>query len=194
MKNKALGRKAKMPKTWLITALLAAGAVAYVIFVFVPFQRTIDALRSQVQERHQQIVQAKSLAGTVAQARVRLASAQEVSRNWRAEAPKQSQLITHFANLTQQAEAAGVAIDRIDPLPAVELNLVAQQNVTMQFHAPFAAVFDLLYRLESQGGSLWVRDLRLQAGSGSDSTLRGELTLTIFVDRNDLRNSSDYAN
>lgn len=188
MKGKPFGRKAKMPKTWIITALLAACAVAYVVFIFLPFQRTIDAVRAQTQERGQQIMQAQSMAGTLAQARLRLASAQEVSKNWRAEAPKQSQLITHFANLTQKAEAAGVAIDRIDPLPAVELNLVAQQNVTMQFHAPFAAVFDLLHRLESQPGSMWVRDLRLQAGSTSDSTLRGELTLTIFVDR------SDYAN
>jgi hypothetical protein len=120
--------------------------------------------------------------------RLRLASAHEVSRAWRAQAPKQSQLITHFASLTQHAEEAGVAIDRIDPLPAVELNLVAQQNVTMQFHAPFAAVFDLLHRLEALPGTMWVRDLRLQAGSTDDSTLRGELTLTIFVDR------ADYAN
>jgi hypothetical protein len=90
--------------------------------------------------------------------------------------------------LTQQAEAAGVAIDRLDPLPAIELNLITQQNVTMQFHAPFSAVFDLLHRLEALPGTIWVRDLRLQAGSGSDSMLRGELTLTIFVDR------ADYAN
>jgi hypothetical protein len=70
----------------------------------------------------------------------------------------------------------------------VELNLIAQQNVTMQFHAPFAAVFDLLQRLEALPGTLWVRDLRLHATSETDNTLRGELTLTIFADH------SDYAN
>jgi Tfp pilus assembly protein PilO len=180
--------KSGKPKTWLITALLAAGAVAYVVFVFLPQQRSIGVLRSQVQERHQQIMQAQSLAGTVAQARLRLASTREVSRQWRAEAPKQAQLITHFANLTKQAEEAGVAIDRLDPLPAIELNLIAQQSVTMQFHAPFPSVFDLLGRLEALPGTLWVRDLRLHANSETDNTLRGELTLTIFVDR------SDYAN
>jgi Tfp pilus assembly protein PilO len=188
MKRKITSRKARMPKTWLITALLAAGAVAYVVFVFLPFQQTINGLRAQVQERNQQIMQAQSMTGTLAQARLRLASAHEVGRQWRDQAPKQSQLVTHFASLTQQAEAAGVAIDRLDPLPAIELNLITQQNVTMQFHAPFSAVFDLLHRLEALPGTIWVRDLRLQAGSGSDSMLRGELTLTIFVDR------ADYAN
>ncbi len=188
MKAKPTSRKAKMPKTWLITALIASSAVAYVMFVFLPFQRKINVLRAQVQERSQQIMQAQSMTNTLAQARLRLAAAHEVSQQWRAQAPKQSQLITHFANLTQQAEAAGVAIDRLDPLPAVEMNLIAQQNVTLQFHASFAAVFDLLDRLESLPGTMWVRDLRLQAGTSSDSILRGELTLTIFVDR------ADYAN
>jgi Tfp pilus assembly protein PilO len=189
VKKKSFQRnKTGPPKTWLITGLLAAGAIAYVVFVFLPCQHTISGLRGQVQERRQQIMQAQSLAGTVAQARLRLASAREVATQWRAEAPKQSQLITHFASLTKQAAEAGVAIDRLDPLPAVELNLIAQQNVTMQFHAPFAAVFDLLARLEALPGTLWIRDIRLHANSETDNTLRGELTLTIFVDR------TDYAN
>lgn len=188
MKSKSANRKAKRPQTWLITALLAASAVAYVMFVFVPFQRTIGALRNQVQERSQQIVQAQSLVGTVAQARLRLAAAREVSDAWRSTAPRQAQLVTHFASLTQRAEEAGVAIDRLDPLPAVELHLLAQQNVSLQFHGSFAAIFDFLQRLEALPGTLWVRDLRLQDSTENGNTLRGELTLTIFVDR------ADYAN
>jgi len=188
MKKKITNRKTGKPKTWLITGLLAACAIAYVVFVFLPFQRSIGELRAQVQERRQQIMQAQSLGGTVAQARLRLAAAREVAQQWRADAPRQAQLITHFASLTKQAEEAGVAIDRLDPLPAVELHLVAQQNVTMQFHASFAAIFDLLRRLEALPGTLWVRDLRLHANSETDNSLRGELTLTIFVDR------ADYAN
>jgi Tfp pilus assembly protein PilO len=188
MRAKSTSRKARKPQTWLITALLAAGAVAYVVFVFVPFQRTISGLRNQVQERSQQIVQAQSLVGTVAQARLRLVAAREVSEKWRADAPRQAQLVTHFASLTQKADEAGVVIDRLDPLPAVELNLIAQQNISMQFHGPFPAIFDLLERLESLPGTLWVRDVRLQASTANDDTLRGELTLTIFVDR------ADYAN
>src|SRR5262245_35161715 len=188
MKKKNNTKKTGQPKTWLITGLLAGAAVAYVIFVFLPLQRSIDVLQGQVQERRQQIMQAQSLAGTVAQARVRLVSAKEVSQHWRSDAPRQAQLITHFASLTQQAELAGVTIDRLNPLPAVELNLIAQQNVSMTFQGTFVAIFDLLHRLEALPGTIWVRDLRLHANSETDNTLRGELTLTIFVDR------ADYAN
>ena len=188
MKKKTLNRKVEQPKTWLVTGFLAAAAVAYVVFVFLPVQNSMNQLRQQVQERRQQIMQAQSLVGTVSQTRVRLAAAREVCQLWRSEAPRPSQIITHYASLTQQADEAGVAIDRLDPLPMVELNLIAQQNVTMQFHAPFSAVFDLVHRLEGLPGTIWLRDLRLQAPSDTDNTLRGELTLTIFVDR------SDYAN
>jgi len=55
----------------------------------------------------------------------------------------------------------------------------------MQFHADFAKVFDLLHRLESLPGTLWIRDVKLQTVADNDNTLRGELTLTIFADRAD---------
>src|SRR5438094_6284539 len=99
MKKKTFARKSGKPKTWLITGLLAAAAIAYVIFIFLPLQRSINRLQQQVQERRQQIMQANSLAGTVAQVRVRLASAREVSNQWRSKSPRHSQLITHYASL-----------------------------------------------------------------------------------------------
>src|SRR3954467_7256100 len=117
MKKKSLTRKAGKPKTWLVTGLLAAGAVAYVVFIFLPLQNSINKLRQQIQERRQQIMQAESLVGTVAQTRMRLVAAREVCQQWRAESPHQAQIITHYASLTQQAGEAGVSIDRLDPLP-----------------------------------------------------------------------------
>jgi Tfp pilus assembly protein PilO len=183
--KKKKAQKAGKPQTWLITALLASGSVAYVVFLFLPTQRSIHALRSQVQERRQQIVQGQSMVRTVAQARLRLAAANEVGQQWRDQSPQQSEVSAHLASLTKHAQAAGVAIDRLDPLPPVDLQLLSEQNISLHFHAPFAKIFDLLERLESIPGSLWIRDLRLQASSDASDNLRGELTLPIFVDRTD---------
>jgi Tfp pilus assembly protein PilO len=180
-----LKRQPGKPKTWLTTGLLASIAIGYVVFVFLPSQRSIGELRSQVQERRQQIMQAQSMQQTVTLAKQRLAETQAVRQQWRAEAPRPTELITRVASLTQQAEAAGVAIDRLDPLPALELNLIAQQNMTVQFHATFAAVFDLLRRLEAMPGTIWIRNLRLQTPGEAGNLLRGELTVTIFVNRTD---------
>lgn len=188
MKTKPSTRTAQRPKSWLFTGLMGAAAVAYVVFIFLPLRRSIDNVRQEIQERRQQIIEAHSLATKLAEAKLQLAAAHDASHDWRSKAPRQAQLITHYASLTQQAHEAGVAIDRLDPLPATELNLLARQNVAMQFHAPFEAVFDLLRRIESLPGTMWIRDLRLNASDDSSATLRGELTLTIFADR------ADYAN
>jgi Tfp pilus assembly protein PilO len=178
----ALSRPAK-PKTWIITGLLAALAVAYVLFVFIPCQRSIGLLQSQVQERQQQILHAQSLARPLVQARERLVQTREVSRQWRDEAPRHTEVMSHLARLSRQAEAAGVAIERMQPLPAVELRVVAEQNVTLHFQGEFDETFDLLRRFELLPGTIWMRDLRLTSSNAADNQLRGELTLTIFVDR-----------
>jgi Tfp pilus assembly protein PilO len=183
MKKKPASLRKNKPKTWVITALLAALAVAYVVFVFIPCQRSIGLLQSQVQERQQQILHAQSLARPLVQARERLAMTREVNRQWRDEAPRPTELISHLASLTRQAAAAGVTIDRLDPLPAAEMKVVAQQNVTLVFQGGFAQAFDWLARLESLPGTIWVRDLRMTAANETENQLRGELTLTIFVDR-----------
>jgi len=188
MKTTPTNRQSQPPKSWLITGLMGAAAVAYVLFVFVPMRRSIEGVRQQIEERRQEIMEAHNLTATLAESKLQLAAARIVSHDWRSHAPRQAQLISHYASLTQQAHEAGVAIDRLDPLPATELNLLTRQNVAMQFHAPFAAVFDLVRRLESLPGTLWIRDLRLHASDDSSATLRGELTLTIFADR------ADYAN
>ena len=63
MKKKPTNQPGKRPQSWIITALLATVAVAYVWFVFLPCQRVINERRAQVQERRQQIMQAQALNG-----------------------------------------------------------------------------------------------------------------------------------
>ena len=60
MKNRNPPQPAAQPRTWLITALLAAAAVGYVVLVFRPAQYRIHGLRAEVQERRQQILQGTS--------------------------------------------------------------------------------------------------------------------------------------
>jgi Tfp pilus assembly protein PilO len=185
MKKKSAVQPSGKPRTWLITALLAAVAVAYVVFVFLPAQHSINELRADVQERHQQILQAQTQVRTVALARKRLLDTREVSQQWRADSPQHSELITHFAGLSKQAEAAGVTLDRLDPSPAIEMHLIAEQIVVIQFHSTFAAAFEFVRRIEAMPGTIWIRNFRLESGGETTNSLRGELTLTIFVDRAD---------
>lgn len=185
MSKPGFARPKGKPKTWLITALLAAFAIAYVVFIFLPMQRAISELSAEFQEKRQQVVHAQSLAGPIVQARQRLVETRNVCVSWREGAPNPSELAQHFASLSQQAQEAGVTIERFDPQLAAEMQVLSQHNVTLQFRGEFAQVFDFLARLEKLPGAAWFRDVRLTTSDSTGQTVQGELTLTIFVDRAD---------
>lgn len=173
------------PRTWLITALLAAASVAYAVFIFLPVQRSIRALSAELQQKRQELVQAQSLARPIAQAKERLSETREVCLQWQEAAPTPPNLALHFASLTHHAQDAGVVIERFDPQLAAEMQVLSQHNVTLQFHGEFAQVFEFLSRLENLPATIWFRHLQLSQAQPGSATLQAELTLTIFVDHSE---------
>lgn len=187
-KNKTQDRRA--PRSWLITALLASLAVAYVAFVFVPGQAEISTLRSQLNERRQHILQASSLVLPVENATAQLAKTRLVSLDWKRAAPSADELSECLGGLTNEAKAAGVVIEQFVPATATEMQVLAQQGVTIHLQGSFPQVFDFIRRIEELPATIWVPSLRLTADERGGSTLRGELNLTIFVDRKDSTDNS----
>jgi Tfp pilus assembly protein PilO len=173
------------PRTWLITALLAAISVAYVVFVFLPTQRSIRLLSAELQQKRQELVQAQSLARPIQHAKERLQQTREVCLQWQEGAPTQGTLAIHFASLSRQAQEAGVTIERFDPQLAAEMQVLSQHNVNLQFQGEFAHLFDFLSRLERLPAAIWIRSVQVSVAPDDTATLQGELTLTIFVDRSD---------
>jgi Tfp pilus assembly protein PilO len=173
----------RAPRSWLITALLASLAVAYVTFVFVPAQAKISKLRGGLNERRQHILQAQGLVLPVEQMAKQVVKTRQISDQWRAAAPSHAELAETFAQLTAEAKTAGVSLERLDPRPPEEMQVLSQHAVTVQFRGQFAQVFDFLGRVEQLPGSVWTTHLRLAGSESSPATLQGELTLTIFVDR-----------
>lgn len=185
MKKQSSHPAPRKPRTWLITALLAAVSVAYVIFIFLPVQRSIRELSAELQQKRQELVQAQSLARPIAHAKQRLAETREVCLQWQAGAPTPSNLAIHFASLTRHAEESGVVMERFDPQLAAQMQVLSQHNVNLQFHGEFPAVFEFLTRLEKSPATIWFRRLQVTQAQPGDSTLQAELTLTIFVDHSD---------
>jgi len=185
MSVKAKATAARAPRSWMITALLASLAVAYVTFVFVPAQAEITALRGRLNERRQHILQANGLVLPVEHAAEQLAKTRLIGTQWKAAAPNPAELSGCFASLTAEAKSAGVSIERFDPQNSTEMQVVAQHGVTVHFHGDFARVFDFLRRIEELPATVWLTSMKVSADQRTASPLRGELNLTIFVDRTD---------
>ncbi len=183
MSTKAKTTGGKAPRSWLITALLASLAIAYVAFIFAPAQASIGSLRGQLNERRQHILQAQSLVLPIHHAETQLAATREVTDAWRVAAPDAAELSENFARLTAEAKASGVVIERFDPQTPAEMQVLSQHAVNVHFHGKFAAVFDFLRRIEELPATVWISQLRIGTDGETTATLRGELNLTIFVDR-----------
>lgn len=173
-------------KSWMVTAILAAASVGYVLLVFVPGQRTISQLRSELDEKQQHVLQAQRLGGPIRQAEIRLASTREYSTEWLAAAPRPTQLVGSYARLAEEAKAAGVQVKRLDPQPAVDRQLISEHPVVITFDGQFAQIFDFVRRLEQLPQTIWIRDMRMARGDGESESLQAELTLTIFSDRSEI--------
>lgn len=185
MKKPAPPAASGKPHTWMITALLAAISVAYVVFIFLPVQNSIRLLSAELQQKRQELVQAQSLARPIDYARQRLGETRDVCLQWKEGAPTPEDLALHFASVTKHADEAGVEIERFDPQLAAQMQVLAQHNITLQFHGEFPAVFDFLSRLERLPAAIWFRNLQISQAQAGKEILRAELTLTIFVDHSD---------
>lgn len=173
-------------RSWMVTAVLAASSVAYVGLVFVPRQRAIGLLRSELNEKQQHVLQTERLNVPIRQAELRLTSTRDFATQWHDSAPKPDELVGVYAKLAEQAKLADVRLKRVDPQPAVELQTVNEHPLTLSLAGNFSQTFDFLRRIESLPETVWVRSLRASSGVEPGEDLQVELSLTIFADRSEI--------
>lgn len=183
----------RAPRSWLITALLASLAIAYVAFVFVPQQQRIGALQSELHERRQHILQAHGLTLPVERATAHLAEVRAISQSWRDETPNSDDISHALAKISSLADAAGVVIERLDPQKPTEFETLAQHEFVVHLRGRFPELFEFVRHTEQLPGSVWISSFRLSTDPSTAPTVRGELTLTIFTDYADSSDSAAVA-
>ena len=175
--------------SWLVTGVVATLAVLYTLFVFLPTQHKMAALKSKKYELMQYVANRSKTNEKITQARERQNEVEKVSLAWKQNAPDVSEIGRTLSSITQQARQAGVTLQRFDPEPQVRMQAIAQQPIAVALEGDFAQVFDFLHRVETLPHRVWISHLTLSpanAGNGATGeaaqTLRVEMTLTIFVD------------
>lgn len=169
-------------RSLVVTAILGVAAVAYVFVVFLPGQKHIGQLRTQLQEKQQFIMQTASLSSAIGQSERELAEVREYAKQWRDAAPSETELATLFGEITELARQAEVTILHIEPQPAVKLETVNQIPVTIGVEGEFSQIFAFLRSVEGMPGTVWLPNLKLEQVSKDSENLRSEIRLTVFTD------------
>lgn len=175
-------KKAQNPKSLALTLLISGGALAYAFLIFLPIQRSITSLRTELAEKRQFILDAGSLGPRLAQLAVELEEAQAIVGAWREQSPSEEEMATFIGQVSVLASEAGATPGRITPRQAITLASLRRHPAELAVEGTFAQLCQFLGRLESLPKTIWINDLTLQSVGENRATVRGEISFSVFAD------------
>lgn len=177
--------------SWLVTLPLAAGAVAYLVFVFLPGQQTAADFRLQIREKQEHLSHAGSRGAAMVAAEQELRSACQYRERWRDTAPRVAHIADLYASIHRIEMASGVRITRFDPQPVAPKEYVSELPLSFGCTGSFAEVFALVHGLECLPADVWITRLHIEKTNKDTESVECRMEMVIFADN---RENSDYVN
>jgi Tfp pilus assembly protein PilO len=182
-------RTAIRRSSWIVTVPLAAAAVAYFIFFFLPNKRAVGEARNHIKRKQDYIVQCESLARALRLTQQELEKSEAYNTAWQQEAPVAEDLAALYGRIYELAKNAGTKVTRFDPEPAVHYERISYIPLAMGSVGSFTEICGFLEGLEDLAAEIWIKDLQLDRMGGSGGSVTCELSLVVFT--SNLENS-DY--
>jgi len=170
-------------KSYLVTVPLAALALAYVIFVFLPRQENIAHTRSEIQSQRQFIATTQAIRPTILALEEELAETRRRADLWRSQVPDAAAMTRLQGEIQNAGQASGATITRFNPQPPVEYQAIRQVPVAVACSGSFDSILCLLGEIESLSATVWVDRLRIDAGGGVGENLKSEIDLGVFASK-----------
>lgn len=168
--------------TWVVTLAIALVALASILFIFLPFQKTISNLSRQLRDKRLHIVQADQLILPLTNERKRLAEILKETDRWEQLAPDPQQLAIFYARISEQARQTDLQLVKFEPQPARSLQSLRQYAVALSIQGDFEQLFDFLARIEKMPQAIFPSHVRISQPEGGGASLQCEMTLTFFGD------------
>jgi Tfp pilus assembly protein PilO len=168
--------------TWAVTLGIAMVAVAYVLFVFLPFQKRIAGLSRQLRDKRLHVVQADQLILPLARERERLGEIRQHMGRWEQNAPDPHELAAFYARISEQARQTDVRLVKFEPQTPRNLQTLRQYAIALSIEGNFEQLFGFLTRVEQLPQTISPSHLRVSRPEGGGASLQCEMTLTFFGD------------
>lgn len=177
-----MSTQAKKPKSWILTVLISGTALAYAFFVFLPAQKSIASLRSELTQQRKAVLELGSLETEIVDLERRIAAVRTTLDAWDRHAPTEQETATFIGVVSQLAQQAGARVDRITPRGVVDMQALRQQPADLTVEGGFVQIADFLRLLEQRPETIWLTRLNLTASSEDRGSVRCELSFTVFTD------------
>ncbi len=180
--------KPKKRSSWIVTIPLAAVAAAYLYWSFFPGMKTLAALRKEIQSQQEYIAQAEKLASAVQATERQIREADEFCQTWRDKAPQGKHQSEFLGSLMTLAKSAGTHSNRLTPHQPREFETLIQTPIHLNVDGSYAAVYEMLRRLESLPQAIWVSELKIEANRDGEKKPVAEVGLDVFAGNQEISN------
>lgn len=194
-------KQARNPKSLIATAVIAAVALIYVFFVFLPRQASLAEMRGELEQKQDFVLQVDRLRYSIPSINEEQTLAADFSSQWEERSPSTATLADFYEQLSAAANESRVAITRFDPQPVQELAQICQLPIELATEGTFADVVQFLGRIESFDKTIWLESLAIErladrprrSDSSTDESsstpadgvrVQCQMTLKVFADKN----------
>ena len=172
----------KKPKSWILTVLISGVALAYAFFVFLPAQKSIAGIRSELADQRNEVLELGTLETNIVDLENRIAAVRTTIDKWQEYAPTEQEMATFIGVVSQLAQQAGARLDRITPRSVVNMAVLRQHPADLTVEGDFVQIGDFLQRLERRPETIWITHVNLTASGEAGANVRCELSFTVFAD------------
>ncbi len=171
-----------------MTSALAAGAVLYTVFIFLPGQRKLSTVRQKLHQQQQFVVASERLRSTIAATEHVLTEVSQYCGRWDCNRPLGRRLPEFLARVTESAASHDVVLVRLTPDNAERFHSFQRIPLTISVAGPLNGVLEFLRELDDMPELHWIDQLDLEPDSRNDGEVTCTFQLVLFAGFSDKSN------
>ena len=168
---------------WGATAGLVAAAVAYCVFIALPYGKETAQLRRETAQRRAFIADAARLVAETERLDSEGRATVDYVNAWRAASPDSADAGAFFGEVHQAVRRAGVSVTRFEPQSPVALSTIEQRPIALVLEGPHADISAALVNIEKLPATIWVKDVVITPSREPAGHVRFESKLVVFADK-----------
>jgi Tfp pilus assembly protein PilO len=165
---------------WTVTAPLTIVAIVYLMLVWLPINRELNAMQNEVTKMEQFVNRAADQETMLPISLREFDQAKTVAARWEKASPRKRQFSTLYEQINALAQDAGLTVERLDPQPVVAREKIQEIPITVVGSGVFGQVYEFLRNIEGLPMTVWVKSMKLE----KKSTVNGvqcQMDLVVFA-------------
>lgn len=166
----------------MVTLPVAAGALAYLMLVFLPAKRQIDDLRAETQQKERFVAQSTTVMPVMHATQEELGRAEQFTAAWSEHSPNPTSRSQLYGAIQELANAAGVRTIRFNPETVDTYEAICKIPLAVTFAGSFEQVFAFLRSVEELPLTIWTDAVNIEKLDKGDGDLACEVRFVVFAD------------